>query len=98
MRVREATIVGVSDAMTVEENKLLGARVLEGANVGVIKCWGNASTVRAAAVFIFAIARSMMLGGCKAADVFGFASAIPAVTHSRLTPSTPAPTTHRRST
>lgn len=95
--VADAVTVGVMDATTVGE-RLLDVGVLEGTNVGVIKFGGNASIVSTAAVLTLSIAIWMMLLGCKDADVFGFASAIPAVTHSRLKPSMPAPTTHRRST
>ena len=38
MKVRDAMIVGVLEAMALGETELLGARVLEGKTVGVIKC------------------------------------------------------------
>ena len=93
-----AVIVGGMEVAVGEKVIVLGASVEDGLIVGVIKCCGNASSVSAAAVFTLAIAISIIFGGCKTADVFGFASAIPAVTQSRLKPSMPAPTTHRRST
>jgi hypothetical protein len=97
-RVICAVRVGTMDGKDVGVTVSAASKVLDGADAGVRRSIGNASTVSAAAVFIFAMARSMMLGASKAVAALGFASAILATIHSRLSPRAPAATTHRRST
>ena len=56
MKVFVAAAVGGMDVTVGEKVRLLVASVFEGARVGVIRFWGNASMVSAAAVFTLAIA------------------------------------------
>lgn len=94
--MRDAMTVEVKEAVKV--NVGLNVAVSEGTIVGVVRTPENASTVNAAAVFTLAIAISMILRGLRFAAEFGSCRAIPAGTHSKLTPRAAATTTHRRPT